>query len=373
MNINKSPAKYSSIVEIGELVADLEKNTGDKYLKLHRGVMDVETINLDFVAQKIDFNQKKMQQYGGNDGDGELLKTIKDKYHLENHFVMTAPGGMAALDLIINSLSDKIFWIPKYHWGSWNKILEIHDKEIKCFDDFNILDLKADLVEGMGVVMLCYPSNPTGYSPTLDELNVFIKCCKEKNITVILDMPYYFLFNELNDKINELYFDNVIIASSFSKSIGLSGYRVGYVATKNKELYDTMKIRSLYKYNSISNVSQSIINCILTSDEGRASVSHYQSVTTDNIKKNIAYLKTNNLLFDEYRTLPVGPFVIVNKTFDELMAVKISSVPLNKFVITSQVSASDNERMKNLSRIVTAVDHNLFKAYFDNLLVSISG
>ena len=88
MNVNTSPVTYSSIVEIGELAAKLEKETGDKYLKLHRGVMDVTTIDLNLIAQTIDFNQKKIQQYGGNDGDAGLIDTIKNKFHLCQDFII---------------------------------------------------------------------------------------------------------------------------------------------------------------------------------------------------------------------------------------------------------------------------------------------
>jgi len=358
MNINTSPVTYSSIVQIGEMATKLEKETSDKYLKLHRGVMDVTTIELNTISQKIDFNSKKIQQYGGNDGDTQLVETIKDKFHLKDHYVMTVPGGMAALDLVINSLSDKTFWIPKYHWGSWNKILTIHGKEIKTFNDFDIRNVEV----GEGVVMLCYPSNPTGYAPKFEDLKAFADVCRERGQTLILDLPYYYLFNDMSNNIYELYSDNVIIISSFSKSIGLSGLRIGYIGTKNKELYDTMKIRSLYKYNSISTVPQSIINDLLTTNEGIESLNDYKKVTKDHITKNIQYLSENGLLFDEYTDIPVGPFAIVNKNFDELLKYKITSVPLNKFTFNNK-----EEKLKDVSRISVAVDHNLFVEYFNRI------
>jgi aspartate aminotransferase len=359
MKVNTAPVTYSSIVQIGELVQKLEKETGDKYLKLHRGVMDVTTIDLNSFSQDIDFNQKKIQQYGGNDGDSELIKTIKDKFHLNDHYVMTVPGGMATLDVVINSLSDKTFWLPKYHWGSWNKILTIHSKDIKTFNDFDIKNVEVD----EGVVMLCYPSNPTGYAPKFEDLKAFADICKQRNQTLILDLPYYYLFNEMNDRIYELYSDNVIILSSFSKSVGLSGLRVGYIATKNKELYDTMKIRSLYKYNSISTVPQEIINQLLTSNQGQMAFDNYREETKEHVTENIKYLSDNGLLFDEYTDIPTGPFAIINKTFDELLSHKISSVPLNKFTFRNT-----EDRLKSFSRISVSVDHNLFVEYFDRFI-----
>jgi aspartate/methionine/tyrosine aminotransferase len=269
---------------------------------------------------------------------------------------------MATLDLVINSLSEDNFWVPKYHWGSWNKILKIHNKNINEFDDFNIGNFKAydSLLGTSGVVMLCYPSNPTGWSPYFEDLKKFLEHSKEKNITVILDLPYYYLFNDLDNPIHELFYDNVIVISSFSKSMGLSGLRIGYIATKNQELYNSMKIRSLYKYNSISTIPQQIINKLLTTNNGKVALENYKRKTQDSIKRNIQYLKDRGFLFDEYPSTPTGPFAIVNINFDILLFNRISSVPLHKFSLNRTVNTQ-------YSRISVAVPHELFKQYFDKI------
>jgi hypothetical protein len=85
--------------------------------------------------------------------------------------------------------------------------------------------------------------------------------------------------------------------------------------------------------------------------------------TKAEITKNIKYLSDNGLLFDEYTDIPTGPFAIINKTFDELLSAKISSVPLNKFTFKNT-----EEHLKNVSRISVSVDHNLFVEYFDRLI-----
>jgi len=170
----------------------------------------------------------------------------------------------------------------------------------------------------------------------------------------------------MDNRIYELYSDNVIIISSFSKSVGLSGLRVGYIATKNKELYDTMKIRSLYKYNSISTIPQEIINRLFNYTLGQAAFNNYRTKTKNHITKNIQYLHDNGLLFDEYTDIPTGPFAIINKTFDELLNNKISSVPLNKFTFKNR-----EEKLKNVSRISVSVDHDLFVEYFDKMIIKL--
>ena len=77
MKINNATVTYSSIVKIGENVQKLEAESGLKYLKLHRGVMDVTNIDINSLDLNIDLNDLKLQQYTGNDGHPDLIKNIK--------------------------------------------------------------------------------------------------------------------------------------------------------------------------------------------------------------------------------------------------------------------------------------------------------
>ena len=357
---NKMVANIKSLSEgvtgltkhVNELYAALAKVNivASKTLKDAKGAVNTVggTANLTKGSTRMDLGTESASfaQPAGGSGLNRMSTSLAK-------FSQT-PGGMAALDLLINSLSDSDFWVPKYHWGSWNKILKIHNKNILQFDDFNLSEFRPE----NGVVMLCFPSNPTGWIPDLAELEEFMQYANSKGITVILDIPYFYLFNEENHPINNLFTDNVIVVSSFSKSLGLSGFRVGYVATKNAELQKSMRVRSLYKYNSISNVPQKIILKMLTSIEGNRSLSEYCELTKSHISKNIQYLKERNFLFSEYPSDPIGPFAIVNINFDELLLNKISSVPLKKFSLDKTIS-------NDYSRISLAVNSDLFKKYSD--------
>lgn len=355
MKINYPTITYSSIVKIGENVQKLESDTKLKYLKLHRGVMDVTNIDINSLGIDLNLNDLKLQQYSSNDGYTELIGKIKSEFNLNEHKVIITPGGMAALDLIINSLSEDKFYIPNFHWGSWNKILKVHSKSISTFNDFNLSEFnKTD-----GVVMLCYPSNPTGFCPKTEDIINFLKWSKNNGVTIILDLPYYYLFKDVNDELSNHFYDNVILVSSFSKSIGLSGYRVGYISTKNEALYDTLKTRSLYKYNSISTLPQYIIYKLLCN---KTVVNDYKEETIKHISNNITYLKDNGLLSNIYTLDPIGPFAIININHEVLLKNRISSVPLNSFTLNKEETNND------LSRISLAVNHEMFVEYFDNML-----
>jgi aspartate/methionine/tyrosine aminotransferase len=347
---------YSSIVKVGEEALQLEKQTGKQVLKLHRGVMDVVDINTNNMIPDMS-SSKTITQYTSNDGLPILIDSINKLLRIEDCKTIIVPGGMASLDLTINSLSDEIFHIPKYHWGSWNKILKIHQKKIKTYNEFYLDSFRPT----EGVIMMCFPSNPTGYQPEMEKIKNLLEYANLNNLTVILDLPYYHLFNPFDDTITNMFTDNVILLSSFSKSFGLSGFRIGYISTKSLELYETLRIRSLYKYNSISVLPQIIIKNIIEDyfNLGDFSVlGNYKFFTTYDIKRNIEYLIDNNLLMDEYPSPPVGPFAIIKLTQKELLNKLISSVPLSKFTV-------DNYG-ENLTRISVAVNHDDFVNYFSN-------
>lgn len=360
MNILDPKVSFSSIVGIGEEISKLEISTGDKYLKLHRGVMDVTQIDLSSI--KIDLNQKSIQQYSPNDGDPLLIDVIRTEYKFsgDHKFVLT-PGGMSSLDLVISSLSDVDFWIPQFHWGSWSKILKIYGKNINTFDEFDLENFSPK----SGVVMLCLPSNPTGWVPNSQTVQKFLEGCRRDNITVILDLPYYFLFDSVDQMgISNHFTENVIVVSSFSKDIGLSGFRLGYVSTLSEGLWRVLRTRSLYKYNSIGNLPQEIIKKLFTTEEGKLVIKNFRDVTTENISKNIFWLSQMGLLFDEYPSPPVGPFAVVNLDYDTLLKNRVSSVPLKKFTIGGY---SDK-----YSRISVAVENSLFIKYMSQFKLSYS-
>ena len=82
MRVNTATVTYSSIVKIGENIQKLEKESGLKYLKLHRGVMDVTNIDINSIGLNLDLNSLVTQQYSGNDGHPALISVIKEEFNL---------------------------------------------------------------------------------------------------------------------------------------------------------------------------------------------------------------------------------------------------------------------------------------------------
>ena len=112
MKINKSGAKLSAIVSIGEKLKQLIKETGKQHLFLNRGVPSVVNIDLSEVVKLLDFNSAELQTYPPAQGRLDLRQAINDEFFAgksDASKIYLTGGGMSALDLAFQTVDvDKI-------------------------------------------------------------------------------------------------------------------------------------------------------------------------------------------------------------------------------------------------------------------------
>ena len=97
-------------------------------------------------------------------------------------------------------------------------------------------------------ILLINPDNPSGNFIEVDEILFFLKWCKRKCITLILDESFVD-FSEnwksnslLHNDILEQY-DNLVVVKSISKSYGVPGLRLGVLASSNVKFINSIKKR----------------------------------------------------------------------------------------------------------------------------------
>lgn len=363
MNINKSTATFSTIVGIGEKIKKISKETGDEYIQLNRGVNAVVDIDLKPVIDMIDFNSKSLQVYAPNSGTEGFKNAVNREYFNSEGDVsniFATPGGMPALDLIFQLLDVKRFYFPRFYWGSYSKVAIIRNAEIDLYHS-----LDDDIAPGSAVVV-CFPSNPTGIEMNSEHLYNSIARLSNRGIIVIFDSPYRKMFKDDNLFLHLSMLENVIITESFSKSLGISGLRIGFIHSNNKELNEELNIRLLYEFNGVSTFSQIVVEKLLTTPAGMYVVADFKNETKKHIGLNIKYLSDNNLLTEEiYKdNSPLGIFAIINKSEEFLFQNKIGSVSLSKFTHDS----IDKEKFKNDSRICVSVNHDQFVKFIKNVI-----
>ncbi len=95
--------------------------------------------------------------------------------------------------------------------------------------------LSDNISQKTKILILNYPSNPTGATYTKSELEEIVKICLENNVTIISDEIYdKILYDDLIHvsvpSISEDAKNNSILVNGVSKSYSMTGWRIGYAA-----------------------------------------------------------------------------------------------------------------------------------------------
>ncbi|HKJ86076.1 MAG TPA: aminotransferase class I/II-fold pyridoxal phosphate-dependent enzyme, partial [Spirochaetia bacterium] len=147
--------------------------------------------------------------------------------------------------------------IPELFWGNYRLMIEVRREaqivEYELFDDaggFNVAALEAAIGDRKkAIVLLNFPNNPTGYSPTKREAAAIEEVLVRKaeagcDLLVILDDAYFGLFYE-DDLLEESLFARLATASEKILAVKIDGatkedfawgFRVGFVTFAGKGL-----------------------------------------------------------------------------------------------------------------------------------------
>ncbi|MDA3893830.1 MAG: pyridoxal phosphate-dependent aminotransferase [Salinivirgaceae bacterium] len=368
MKIKSSNTINSSIVAMGARLQKAMEETGAEYLLLNRGVNSVVNIDLSAVVSQIDFNSNDIQVYPGGKGKVELKKAINKEYFNNtaslNNILITG-GGISGLDICFQNIDVDEIIFPKFFWGTYAQLCNIRNIAYSCYDSYENLSLQAAKYSGKAVI-ICDPGNPLGEKYPDKELLEIIKRLDKNGVVVVFDSPYRRLFYNRTDDFYEQLSDleNVVIIESFSKALGLSGQRIGFIYNCNDDFINEAALRILYATNGVNSFAQVLVSKLLSTPLGIEAVEKFKEVTTLDISRNIKFLQDNNLLANDLYTNsePLGIFSVVKFSPKKLFKHRIGCVGLDYFVNTPF------KGMENYSRILVSYPHEKFVSFFRTLL-----
>lgn len=136
---------------------------------------------------------------------------------------------------------------------------------LKEEEDFkiNVEDFLTNLNEGIDLLVVCNPNNPTSTSITANQMRLILDCCKQHDIFVMIDETYV-EFADNMEEINSVpltyYYNNLIILRGISKFFAAPGLRLGYSITGNMDLIKEInKRKNPWTINSLAEVAGSIM------------------------------------------------------------------------------------------------------------------
>ncbi|WP_240666599.1 aminotransferase class I/II-fold pyridoxal phosphate-dependent enzyme [Longirhabdus pacifica] len=232
----------SGIRKFFDLVSSGSKNT------ISLGVGEPDFITPWHIREAAIYSlERGRTSYTPNAGLPELRNEISHYLHREfeldydpDHEIVVSVGGSEVIDLALRTLinpGDEIL-IPQPCYVSYLPITSISGGvpvavETTAENQFKLTAeaLQQSITPNTKVLILCYPSNPTGAVMSYEDWLPIAKIVEENDLIVISDEIYA----ELTYERKHVSFatvpgmkDRTIIVSGFSKAFAMTGWRIGY-------------------------------------------------------------------------------------------------------------------------------------------------
>lgn len=255
---------------LNPLVRDIPPSGIRKFFDLVSGNKDIITLGVgepDFctpwhVREACVYSlERGMTRYTSNAGMPELREEIARYLHDSfqvtydpEHEILVTVGGSEAIDLALRALieQDDEILIPEPNYISYSPIVSIGGGKpvgIETFakDNFKLTaeSLRAAITPRSKILILCYPSNPTGGIMTYEDYLPIAKLVEEHDLIVISDEIYAELtYDQKHVSFASLpgMKDRTILVSGFSKAFAMTGWRMGYVCAHRELIAAMLKI-----------------------------------------------------------------------------------------------------------------------------------
>ena len=159
----------------------------------------------------------------------ELIDSLSKYYNVNPNYILPGNGAIELIYQYVKIKPKGKALIPAPGFVEYEKALVSNGWEIELYNKKNIN------LNGIDVVFLCNPNNPTGYSyPDKFILNLLQECQKKK-VDLFLDEAFIeYCTNSSMVKYLED-FNNLYILKSLTKFFAIPGLRLGMILTSNSE------------------------------------------------------------------------------------------------------------------------------------------
>ncbi len=244
MEANRVKEISTSMIRRMFEVVESAKKKGIDIISLSIGEPDFDTDSriVEFACKA---KKEGYTHYTSNFGLDELREAIAERYGVEKEEVMITTGGSEALLnaslAFIERNSEVLIPSPNFlSYFVYSKLCEAKTVQVKTHPEFrlNVEEISKALSERTSVVFLNYPNNPTGVVEDEKTLKEVVELAQERKAIVISDEIYDQIYYD-KKPVNLVDFENVVVVNGFSKSLAMTGWRIGFTIA-DKKLIDSM-------------------------------------------------------------------------------------------------------------------------------------
>ncbi|MEM1576311.1 MAG: aminotransferase class I/II-fold pyridoxal phosphate-dependent enzyme [Archaeoglobaceae archaeon] len=247
--------------------------------------------------------------YTSNFGIEELRIAIADEYGVSKNEVMVTAGGSEALLnaslAFIEEGSRVVIPSPSFlSYFTYAKMCKAKIIEIKTHET-NFVPTPESFAEIMSkdvsVVFLNYPNNPTGAVIDKKSAEEIVKTADDYGAIVVSDEIYDKIYYD-KKPVSLVNHENVVVVNGFSKSLAMTGWRIGFVIAREELLNSMLKIHQVNGVCAPA-FAQKAVAEVMQSGEFRKLVS--EMVSEFRRRRDFVYNELSNLY---WTVKPEGAF-----------------------------------------------------------------
>ncbi|SFV53920.1 Aspartate aminotransferase [hydrothermal vent metagenome] len=215
-------------------------------------------------------------QYTAVPGTPELLEAVSQKLKRENNLnykpsqIIVSNGAKHSLFNLFQALiddGDEVI-IPAPYWVTYPELVKysggvpviIHTDDMANFK-ITPEQLKNAITPKTKMLVLTTPSNPSGSVYSREELREIGEVLKGTNIVIASDEMYEKLVFGTTEftataSISSDMFQRTVTINGLSKSVAMTGWRIGYLASANNELISVMNKLQSQSTSNINSITQ---------------------------------------------------------------------------------------------------------------------
>lgn len=314
----------SVTIAISSLARDL-KAQGKDVLSFSAGEpdFDIPKCVRDEAIRAINTGFSKYTQVSGIN---ELKTAIANKLKRDNALeydideIIVSNGAKHSLFNVFSALVDKDdeVIIPSPYWVTYPELVGYFGGKSVFIqtsedNDFKITasQLKNAITNKTKILVLTSPHNPTGMVYLKDELEAIYEVVKNTDIIIISDEIYEKLvYDDVKfvscGSLNDDMLRRTITINGLSKSSAMTGWRMGYAASKNKELIKLMNNLQSQSTANINSVTQKASIVALNGDTN-IDIENFVKIFAQ--RRNLAHRLISNIKGLHIR-LPQGAFYL---------------------------------------------------------------
>ncbi len=222
---------------------------------------------LAFEPEAVDRFHQHWLGYTESQGSPSLQREICNLYeNIKPQQVLVHTGAEEAIFLFMHAALDAADHVI-VHWPCYQSLFEVA-RSIGCQVTFlkaheengwslDLDELQQHIRPNTKAVIINTPHNPTGYLMPPDVFQEIVRICRDKGIILFSDEVYRESEYRQEDRLPAAcdLAEHTVSLGVMSKTYGLAGLRIGWIATQNADVYGRMA--ALKDYTTICNSAPS--------------------------------------------------------------------------------------------------------------------